>query len=73
MNNVAQHFATAFFDLHLKGDTARAPFFDLIPNGGDGVIALDQEANPTDDHTYWTGFAPRTAEGLRFETKRKGE
>ncbi|MEE4187779.1 MAG: dienelactone hydrolase [Roseobacter sp.] len=73
MNNIAQHFATAFFDLHLKGDTARRPFLDLIPNGSDGVIALDEESNPTDDHTYWTGFAPRTANGLRFETRKKGE
>ncbi len=73
MNNVAQHFATAFFDLHLKGDVAKRPFLDLIVNGNDGVIALDEEANPTEDHTYWTGFAPRTAKGLRFETKLKDQ
>ncbi|MEP0050524.1 MAG: alpha/beta fold hydrolase [Roseobacter sp.] len=73
MNNIAQHFSTAFLDLYLKGDVSKRPFLELIPNGNDGVIALDEEANPTDDHTYWTGFAPRTAKGLRFETKRKDE
>lgn len=71
MNNVAQHFITAFLDVHLKGDISRLPFLDLIPRGDDGVIALDAEAMPTEDHTYWTGFAPRTAKGLRFETRMK--
>ncbi len=73
MNNIAQHFATAFFDLHLKGDTLKSPFLDLITEGDHGVMALDEEANPTEDHTYWTGFADRTATGLRFETRRAGE
>ncbi|TMM50885.1 alpha/beta hydrolase family protein [Sulfitobacter sabulilitoris] len=73
MNNIAQHFATAFMGLHLKGDTGMRPYFDLIEDANNGVIALDEEANPTDDHTYWTGFAPRTAAGLRFETQPKGE
>ena len=73
MNNIAQHFATAFMDLHLKGDVSRRPYFDLIVNADDGVMALDEEANPTDDHTYWTGFADRTAKGLRFETLKQGE
>ena len=73
MNNVAQHFATAFLDLHLKGDLSKQPYLDLIPDGSQGVMALDEEANPTEDHTYWTGFAARTANGLSFETKRAGE
>lgn len=73
MNNIAQHFTTAFFDIHLKGDATKRPFLDLIPTAADGVIALDEEANPTEDHTYWTGFGPRTAKGLRFETRLNGE
>lgn len=73
MNNVAQHFATAFFDLHLKGDLSKEAFLDLIPDGSQGVMALDEEANPTEDHSYWTGFSARTATGLRFETKRAGD
>ncbi|MBW4707588.1 dienelactone hydrolase [Roseobacter sp. YSTF-M11] len=73
MNNIAQHFATAFMDLHLKGDVGKRPYLDLIEDAEAGILALDEEANPTEDHTYWTGFAPRTAKGLRFETLLKGE
>ena len=35
-------------------------------------LALDDAGVPTEDHTYWQGFAPRTAAGLRFETKQPG-
>ncbi len=73
MNNIAQHFATAFFDLHLRGDISRRPYLELIPNANDGVVALDEEALPTEDHTYWAGFPARTARGLRFETLGAGE
>ncbi|WP_299782277.1 dienelactone hydrolase [uncultured Roseobacter sp.] len=73
MNNIAQHFATAFFDLHLKGDVSKRPYLDLIPNSDDGIQALDEEARPTEDHSYWAGFLARTAKGLRFETLKKGE
>ncbi len=73
MNNIAQHFATAFFALHLKGDLSKRPYLELVPNAEDGIIALDEEANPTEDHSYWAGFPARTARGLRFETLLKGE
>ncbi|MCR8828014.1 alpha/beta hydrolase family protein [Pseudosulfitobacter koreensis] len=73
MNNIAQHFATAFMDLHLKGEEDMAAYFDLTPVSGDGVVAVDDAGDQTEDHTYWTGFAPRTAAGLRFESKAKGE
>lgn len=73
MNNIAQHFATAFMGLHLKGEAEMADYLALTPNAGDGVSALDDAGQPTEDHTYWTGFAPRTAKGLRFETKAAGE
>ncbi|WP_299656551.1 alpha/beta fold hydrolase [uncultured Tateyamaria sp.] len=73
MNNIAQHFATAFLDLHLKEDTEKARFFDLVPNSADGLVDVDDAGNPTEDHTYWRGFAPRTAKGLQFETLPKGQ
>jgi predicted dienelactone hydrolase len=73
MNNVAQHFATAFMDQHLKGDSEKAAYFDLVPRADDGLVDLDDSGAPTEDHTYWKGFAPRTAKGLRFESKRQGE
>ncbi|WP_299769372.1 alpha/beta fold hydrolase [uncultured Tateyamaria sp.] len=73
MNNIAQHFATVFFDLHLKGDAAKAEYLELVPNSRNGLVDLDDAGNPTEDHTYWQGFAPRTAKGLRFETLPKGQ
>lgn len=73
MNNIAQHFATAFFALHLKGDTGKRPYLELTPNADAGIQALDEAEMPTEDHTYWTGFPARTAKGLQFETLLKGE
>jgi predicted dienelactone hydrolase len=73
MNNIAQHFTTAFMDLHLKNDESRAPYLALITRSDDGVVALGDDDTPTEDHTYWLGFAPRSAAGLRFETLRAAD
>ena len=73
MNNISQHFVTAHLDLHLKGDTAKSGFFDLVPVAGDGVWSLDEAKKPTGEHSYWAGFQNRTAAGLRFETKQAGQ
>ena len=67
MNNVAQHFVTAFFGLHLKGDEAMAPYLDLVEDAVAGVWSVDDAGVATADHTYWRGFQQRTALGLRFE------
>jgi predicted dienelactone hydrolase len=72
MNNVNQHFATAFFDLYLKGaDTAQ--YLDLVEFGVDGVYSVAEDGSFNDDHTYWTGFQDRSAIGLRFEARAAGE
>ena len=68
MNNISQHFITAYLDLHLKGDTGKAAYLDLVPVGAEAVWALDDTGNPTEEHSYWPGFGPGTAVGLRFET-----
>jgi predicted dienelactone hydrolase len=67
MNNVAQHFATAFFGLHLQGDDAFAPYLDLVDDAAEGVVARDAGGNVVEGHTYWLGFPDRTAVGLRLE------
>jgi predicted dienelactone hydrolase len=67
MNNILDHFATAFFDLYLKGEQDKQAYFNLVPNATDGVYALDKEGRPTGAHTYWKGFKPRTAVGLTLE------
>ncbi|KAA0920835.1 dienelactone hydrolase [Aquicoccus porphyridii] len=73
MNNITQHFATAFMDLHLRNDTEAAQFLDLVEYAEDGVHALNDDGSPKPEHSHWAGFAPRTAAGLRFETRAKGE
>jgi predicted dienelactone hydrolase len=67
MNNILDHFATAFFDVRLKGETDKQAYLDLIPNGKDGVFDVDKDGKPTAAYTYWKGFKRRTAAGLVFE------
>ncbi|XDA97509.1 dienelactone hydrolase [Sulfitobacter sp. LCG007] len=73
MNNIAQHFATAFFGLHLKGAEEMVSFLDLVPNSEDGVVALSDDGRPSEDHSYWEGFAPHSAKGLSFVSRARGE
>lgn len=73
MNNIAQHFAAAWLDLHLKGDAAKAAYLTLVPNGNDGVTALNDDGTPKPEHTHWKGFQDRTAKGLRYEVLKAGE
>lgn len=71
MNNIAQHFVTAFLGVQLKGDEYDA-YLDLLPNGVDGVYETDEDGNFTENHTYWAGFQDRTAVGLRLEFMEAG-
>ncbi|PHP28811.1 alpha/beta hydrolase family protein [Limimaricola cinnabarinus] len=73
MNNVTQHFVTAFLDLHLKGDAAKADYLDLVPDSADAVWDRAEDGTPNEADSYWTGFPNRTAKGLRFETLPAGE
>jgi hypothetical protein len=69
MNNIAQHFVTAFLDLHLKGDTTRADYLDLVEVAAEGVWSVAEDGRLNPDHTYWQGFPERTAIGLRLEAR----
>lgn len=67
MNNIAQHFATAFLGQYLRGDANMAPYLKLVENARDGRYSVEANGTPKADHTYWKGFENRTAAGLRFE------
>jgi predicted dienelactone hydrolase len=67
MNNVLQHFVTAFVDLHLKGQSERRTYLDVVPNGKDAVFAHDRDGQPLPANTYWKGFRRGTAVGLVLE------
>ena len=67
MNNVLDHFATAFFGLRLRGETDKQAYLEVVPIGKDAVYSLDPAGKPTPSHTYWKGFKRRTAVGLMLE------
>jgi predicted dienelactone hydrolase len=67
MNNIFQHFATAFFAVHLKGDAGKQAYLELIPHGKDAVFAVDRDGRPAAEHSYWKGFTRGTAVGLILE------
>ena len=66
MNNISQHFVTAWLDRFLK-DKDMPGYLDLVPNANDSVWSVEDGAEQP-DHTHWAGFQNRTAKGLRFET-----
>lgn len=72
MNNIAQHFVTAFVDWKLKGDAAKADYLKLTERSIDGVWSVDDKGNPKPDFTYWKGFQNRTAAGLEFRAAMPG-
>ena len=67
MNNIAQHFVTAFLGRQLKEDEAMDAYLDVIENADEGVHALEENGTPKPEHTYWKGFADRTAKGLSLK------
>lgn len=73
MNNISQHFVTAWLGLHLKGDETMAKYLDLVPNSNDSVWAKEKDGTTKPEHTHWTGFPDRTAKGLRYEVLKAGE
>jgi len=72
MNNIMDHFATAYFDHYLKQIEGRMSFLDLVPDGADAVYSV-RNGQPNDDHTYWKGFGPNSAIGLKLEHLAPGE
>ena len=73
MNNLAQHFVTAWMDNHLKGDAAKAAYLDLVEDSNAGVWSMNEDGTPKEDHSYWKGFAEGTAKGLRYEVRNAAE
>jgi len=72
MNNIMDHFATAWFDVHLKGMSERQSYLQLIPDADDGVSAIG-DGQKTAEHTYWKGFGAGTAKGLMLEHLQPGQ
>lgn len=73
MNNIAQHFVTAWLAKHLKADGSMDAYLDLVPNSNDSIWATNKDGTLKPEHTHWKGFQKRTAKGLRFETLKAGQ
>ena len=69
MNNISQHFVTAWLDLHLKGMADRGEYLDLVEVSQDGVWSMNDDGTPKEDHTYWAGFEQGQAKGLTYKTR----
>lgn len=66
MNNISQHFVTAWLGKYLLSDSESSTYLDLVPSSNDGVYAVTDGVKDG-SHTYWNGFADRTAKGMHFE------
>lgn len=69
MNNIAQHFVTAWLDQRLKDDKAADGYLDLVENSNEGLWSMNEDGTAKQDHSYWKGFAKGTAKGLMYEVK----
>nr|WP_254694261.1 dienelactone hydrolase [Sulfitobacter sp. SK012] len=69
MNNIAQHFVTAWLDVKLKDDADAAEFLSLVEDSNAGFWSVNDDGTEKEDHSYWKGFAKGTAKGLMYEVK----
>lgn len=60
---------TAFLDQYLKGSDFSAYLNPAVEVASEGVVSLDDDGNPPEDHTYWASFLPRTALGMRLRAE----
>jgi hypothetical protein len=69
MNNVNEHFATAFLDFYVKGDAAAGAYLEVkTEEASAGVYAANKDGTRAPNDTYWPGFPARTAFGLRLRS-----
>ncbi|MGB3244479.1 MAG: dienelactone hydrolase [Sulfitobacter sp.] len=73
MNNIAQHFVTAWLDQHLKADSESGAFLELVEDSNEGVWSMNEDGTPKEDHTYWMGFGKGTSKGLKYEVRSAGK
>ena len=70
MNNIAQHFTTAFLGKFLKNDASMDPYLALPEKSKDGKWSAEKDGKLKPDHTYWKGFPNRSAVGLQLEMRK---
>ena len=70
MNNIAQHFTTAFLAKYLKNDTGMDVYLNLLESAKEGKWSAETNGTFKSDHSYWKGFPARSAVGLRLEQRK---
>ncbi len=70
MNNISQHFTTAFLARYLKNDAGMDSYLNLVEKAKDGKWSAEENGTFKADHTYWKGFPARTAAGLSLEHRK---
>ncbi|GGM12567.1 alpha/beta hydrolase family protein [Deinococcus aerophilus] len=67
LNNLNQHFVTAFLNLKLKGMQGAAPYLNVpTPRSNDIKVSRNADGSPKADDTSWAGFKNRTARGIEL-------
>ncbi|MCD0166896.1 dienelactone hydrolase [Deinococcus sp. 12RED42] len=67
LNNINQHFVTAFLNLKLKGDQSAAEYLNVpVPISNNAKYSRNADGTPKADDTYWKGFKDRTARGMEL-------
>lgn len=66
INNINQHFLTAFLGRYLKHQQDMQAYLELVPQAAQGKWSVDAQGRTLPDHTYWKGFKQRTAIGLEW-------
>ena len=64
MNNISQHFVTAWLDMHLKGKAEKAEYLDLVADSNAGVWSMEEDG--TGRRITATRGSRRTAKGLMY-------
>ena len=72
MNNVMDHFATAYFTYHLKGDASMLEVLNVYPDGAEATYSVKDDV-PGEAHNYWPGFAEGSAVGFKLEKLESGQ
>lgn len=67
LNNLNEHFVTAFLNYRLKGQQAAAAYLNVpTPIAQNGVYSRNPDGTPKPDDTYWKGFPARSAIGIEL-------
>ncbi|ULH15124.1 dienelactone hydrolase [Deinococcus sp. KNUC1210] len=67
LNNLNEHFVTAFLNYRLKGQADAAAYLNVKSVRADaGVYSRNADGTPKPDDTYWKGFPARSAVGIEL-------